>query len=237
MVLDDQPFDQRLHNVASLDQPVRRAIYDLLAERRDWLSRDDVAEELGLARSVAAFHLERLAEARLVDVQQVRLSGRTGPGAGRPAKLYRRSEAEVRVSVPERRYELAALVLARAVDDAINSGRSVADALLIAARDVGSELGARLASKERRTSVGSPAGHVVETLRAYGYAPHEVGGEIVLQNCPFHLLAEEHRQLVCGMNVELLAAVLDRAGHSRLEARLDPQPGYCCVRLGRRRSG
>src|SRR5438270_9590391 len=137
----DAAFDDPVHDIAALDQPLRRQIYQLLADERRWLSRDDVAAALGVARSVAVFHLERLAEARLVDVHQARTSGRTGPGAGRPAKLYRRAEQEINVSVPERHYYLAGLLLARAVDDATQTGRPIREALADAAYDAGRELG------------------------------------------------------------------------------------------------
>jgi predicted ArsR family transcriptional regulator len=229
---DGELFDDRLHDLATLDQPVRRAVYDLLAQRRTWLSRDDIARELGLARSVAAFHLEKLVDAGLVEVRQARLSGRAGPGAGRPAKLYRRGDHELAVSVPERRYDLAGLLLARAVDDAGRTGRSVPDALASAAQDAGRDAAAALPATGTTGSVPS----VVSALIAHGYEPRDVDGEIVLNNCPFHTLAEEHRQLVCGMNLQFLSAFLENVPDRPLDARLDYQPGYCCVRLARRAS-
>jgi len=54
----------------------------------------------------------------------------------------------------------------------------------------------------------------------------------VLQNCPFHTLAEQHRDLVCGMNLDLLCGAIDGAdADDVLSARLEPEPGRCCVRM------
>jgi predicted ArsR family transcriptional regulator len=224
---DDARFNQAVHGIAALDQPLRRAVYEALADRTRWASRDHVAEVLALSRSVAAFHLDKLVEAGLVDVRYERTSGRTGPGAGRPAKLYRRSERELSASVPERHYDLAATLFARAVDDAAHTGRPVNDALADAARRAGRDLGDVLRS-ERDTSSAS----VLATLAQQGYEPRERDGEVVLTNCPFHALAEEHRPLVCGMNLDFLSGLLDALGDAApLDARLDYEPGFCCVRF------
>ena len=69
-------------------------------------------------------------------------------------------------------------------------------------------------------------------LRERGYEPREAGsGDIRLANCPFHALVEDHRELVCGMNLALADGLLDGLGGDEL-ARLDPQPGQCCVAIG-----
>src|SRR4051812_37329553 len=106
--MDPSPdLERRIAGIASLDQPARRALYELLAAADGWTTRDEAAEAAGVPRSVAAFHLDKLAEAGVLEVRFQRTSGRTGPGAGRPSKLYRRSPEELSVSVPERHYDLA----------------------------------------------------------------------------------------------------------------------------------
>src|SRR5687768_9864764 len=102
--MSQAPFADRIRWVAALDHPVTQAAYRLLGERGE-LGRDETAEALAVARSVAAFHLDKLVEAGLADVRFERLTGRSGPGAGRTAKLYRRSGNEMGVSLPERRYD------------------------------------------------------------------------------------------------------------------------------------
>ena len=125
-------FVDRVHGVAALDHPVTQSVYRLLAERGE-LSRDGAAEALDLARSVAAFHLDKLVDAGLADVRFERLTGRSGPGAGRTAKVYRRSDTEIGVSLPERRYDLAGGLLAEAVERSSHEGVPVARALRRAA--------------------------------------------------------------------------------------------------------
>lgn len=232
--MDRTERDARVAEIAVLDQPVRAELYALLVDRDDWVSRDEAADGVGVPRSVAAFHLDKLADAGLVDVRFERPPGRGGPGAGRPAKKYRRAEREVSVSLPDRQYALAGALLADAVVDAVENGRPVESALRDGALATGREMGAAIREEvdESRTSAAATRRAARRALERLGYEPHERGGEIVLANCPFHALAERHRPLVCGMNLDLLTGVaegLDAA--DRLSPRLEPEPGYCCVRL------
>jgi predicted ArsR family transcriptional regulator len=230
--MDVEPLEERVRGVATLDHPVTAAVYQLVVERAQ-LSREQVADSLGIARSVAAFHLDKLVDAGLAEVRFERLTGRTGPGAGRPAKVYRRSDREITVSLPERHYDLAGGLLAEAVERASVDGIPVERALRDAATETGQRIGeaARIEAGTHR----SRAQRLDATLRALerlGYEPRRGDDEIVLANCPFHALAEQHRLLVCGMNLDLLAGMIDGIGsEDLLTARLAPEPGYCCVRL------
>jgi predicted ArsR family transcriptional regulator len=230
--MSDASFVDRVHGVAALDHPVTQSVYRLLAERGE-VSRDGAAEALDVARSVAAFHLDKLVDAGLADVRFERLTGRSGPGAGRTAKVYRRSDNEIGVSLPERRYDLAGGLLAEAVERSSDDSVPVATALRRAATEMGRRIGeAARVPAGRRSGRAKRRDALVGALEQHGYEPHLRGGEIVLTNCPFHALAEEHRDLVCGMNLELLSGVIEGAGGADvLEARLAPQPGYCCVRM------
>ena len=101
--------------IGALADGVRRGLYDVVVDADHPVGRDEAAEAVGVARQTAAYHLDRLADEGLLDVTYERLSGRTGPGAGRPAKLYQRSGAEHDVTLPPRRYLLAARILLEAV--------------------------------------------------------------------------------------------------------------------------
>lgn len=229
-----EDLERRISGIAALDQPLRRDLYRLLSERDAWVTRDEASEALGVPRSVAAFHLDKLVEAGVAEVTFERTTGRTGPGAGRPAKLYRRGALEVSASVPERRYDLAGSLLAAAIAEAERTGAPIAQCLSATARAAGRVIGEEAAAdtgplskrEDRRRAV-------LEILSRHGYEP-ALGkrGEIALVNCPFHRLAEEHRSLVCGMNLDFLGGLLDGIGPSgRLSARLAPEPGFCCVRI------
>jgi predicted ArsR family transcriptional regulator len=230
--MGDAHLDERIAGVASLAEPQRRALYDLIVERNDAVSKDEAAAALGVARSVAAFHLERLVADGLLTTEFRRLSGRQGPGAGRPAKLYRRAEGEVAVSLPTRQYGLAAALLAAAVDGAIQSGAAVDEVLSREATERGRELGAR--ARDEAGAAASPGARLdaaLAVLGEQGYEPHRAGDEIVLVNCPFHALVDDRRELVCGMNHDLLCGMAERVGNDVLGARLAPSEGNCCVRL------
>ncbi len=205
--------------LALLDDPVRRSLYDLVAGSLDPVSRDGAASALGLPRSTAAFHLDRLSAAGLLAVEYRRLGTRTGPGAGRPSKLYHRPDHEIAISVPPRHYDLAGQLLAAAVEKSIKDQVPVSEVLPVLARLAGREIGAA-------------AGSLGAALDTYGFEPRADGPtEWVLDNCPFHRLARQHTALVCGLNLELLRGVADGAGDATSTMVLDPGPGRCCVRV------
>jgi predicted ArsR family transcriptional regulator len=216
--------------IGLLDEPVRRALYEWVVVQREPVGRDAAATAVGVSRALAAFHLDRLVEGGLLDTGFRRLSGRSGPGAGRPAKLYRRGPREVRVALPDRRYDIAASVMAEALEEM--SDVVPPATLRAAAQRVGEAVGraARRAAGPRPSRQRRRAA-LIDTLTERGYEPHVVGDTIRLGNCPFHDLVERHRDLVCGMNVALADGLLEGLGEHRATARLDPQPGLCCVAI------
>ena len=214
--------------VASLDEPTRRRIYAYVGAQSAPVSRDDVAIALDVPRRTAAFHLDRLSELGLLAVSFARLTGRNGPGAGRPAKLYQRSARDVAVSLPPRDYDLAGRLLAGAMVQAQQTGERPREVLDRQAHDLG-----RAMARER--SVGSAGQGAIVVLMSlledHGFEPQTAAGDIVLHNCPFHALAQEQAALVCGMNLHLLVGVLEGLGTTGLQARLEPGQSRCCVRL------
>jgi predicted ArsR family transcriptional regulator len=218
-------FDEQVAGVAALGHPLTARVYRLVGER-GWLSRDAAAEALEVVRSVAAFHLDKLVDAGLLETRFERITGRTGPGAGRPAKLYRHSGATIDLTIPARRYELAGSLLADAVARSMLEGGSAGDALSRVAREAGEAIGAQTPPHPN-----GPAAGLTEVLVRHGFEPRERDGDIALLNCPFHALAERHRAMVCGMNLEFLGGVLSGLGADGLIARLAPEPGQCCVRI------
>src|SRR5439155_1139106 len=122
--------------IAALDEPTRRSLYELVAAGHDEIGRDQAASAVGISRELAAFHLDRLVDAGLLEVGYRRLSGRSGPGAGRPAKLYRRTSRQFEVSLPPRRYEAIADLFAECLEQLGDGAASwlVTDAIAGVAR-------------------------------------------------------------------------------------------------------
>jgi predicted ArsR family transcriptional regulator len=171
-----------------------------------------------MRRATAAFHLERLVEDGLLEAGFARLSGRTGPGAGRTAKLYSRAHRQIDVSLPPRRYAVAGDILACAVEEAQQRSVPVGEAVTQAAERAGRQMAAG-------------ANDLAGLLASLGYEPRDAGpGETQLANCPFHELAVRHRELVCTLNLHLLRAALAELG-APAQARLDPAEGRCCVTI------
>ncbi|MEU6749922.1 transcriptional regulator [Spirillospora sp. NPDC046719] len=211
--------------VALLQDPVRRRLYEFVVGRGREVGRNEAAEAAGVGRTLAAFHLDKLVDGGLLEAGSRRLSGRSGPGAGRPAKVYRRSAVERGVSLPARDYGTAAGLLAEAAERA-GLDREVREA----ARREGAALAA-----------GAPCGDLdalAKVLEERGYEPVREdaesaeagdGGGVVLRmrNCPFHAVAERFPPLVCGMNLALLEGLVE--GSEGVRVRMDARPGWCCV--------
>ncbi len=218
-----------------LAEPTRRALYEFVIGRDESVGRDEAAGALGIGRPLAAFHLDRLVAGGLLATEFRRTNGRRGPGAGRPAKLYRRAGTALEVSLPPRRYEWAARVLAAGFEGA---GPATRKALVEAARASGRSLAAEQGSGASDQGA-APDGHqrLRETLRAQGFEPREDRAEptvIHLLNCPFEGVARTHRAVICAMNLALLEGLAE--GFPAVTAEpADPATG-CCVALrqGRR---
>lgn len=225
-------FAERVADVAVLADPIRRDLYQFVVRQPSPVSRDAAAEALAVPRHTVKFHLDRLVQQGLLATTFQRLSGRTGPGAGRPTKLYRRSAREVAVTLPERRYDLAGHLMAQAIDDSTSTGVPVRQALHSAAGEFGSSIGAATLAA---AGVDAPAKARViagcAALAAHGYEPREENEPITLANCPFDALARAHVELVCGMNLALLEGFAGGLGTDALVARLDPADERCCVVL------
>jgi len=210
-----------LASLSSLDDPVRRRLYEVVRERTEPVGRDEAAAAAGVGRALAVYHLDKLVESGLLTASYRRPPGRSGPGAGRPAKLYARSDREFAVTVPPREYELAARLLVQAVE-ADSSGRS-----LLALRDAARRLGAELGSRLQRGGADLEG-----ALARQGYEPRRgEDGVIRLRNCPFHQLAVDHRDITCGMNLGLIEGIVAGLGAARARPVLDPAPGHCCVAI------
>jgi predicted ArsR family transcriptional regulator len=222
-------FSAEVAGISALAEPARRSLYLYVAEQPDPVSREQAASACELPLHSAKFHLDRLVDEGLLDVTYRRLTGRTGPGAGRTSKLYQRSNREVSVSLPERRYELVGDILAAAVDRSTAEGVSVRDAV----EEVAALRGRALA-EAAETNGGTDLERSSRVLGENGYEPRLTDGDVCLANCPFDRLAREHTELVCGMNVALVGGVLDGLGCESLEAVLEPAPGLCCVKARHR---
>jgi predicted ArsR family transcriptional regulator len=221
-VHDPGASEKGLDAIAGLADGARRALYRFVVEQPDPVSKDEAAAHAGISRSLAAYHLDRLTADGLLVVSYARLGGRRGPGAGRPAKLYAAARTEVSVQLPPRDDTLLARLLAAAVD-ADPSG-AARDALLDIARAEGERAAAEYRASDDALST---------MLARRGYAPRVTHDEIRLRNCPFHHLVDEHRDLVCGLNLALLDAALGALDRT-YRAELEPSGDFCCVVLHRR---
>jgi len=215
--------------VALLAEPTRQRLYLYLRERNEPVGREEAAQHAGIKPRLAAFHLDKMAEAGLLEVGYRRLSGRVGPGAGRPAKVYSVSSRSFSVEIPQTRYGLAASMMATALS-ADGNGASGAESLHGVATAVGESLGGEI-RRQARTK-GARLEAVQSKLRQLGYEPRvQESGEWTMRNCIFAELSVSHRELVCPMNAALVTGLLNGARLRSLRVEAGAAPPGCCVRL------
>ena len=212
---------KQLSALAAISDPVRRSLFDFISHSDEPVSRDQAASAVKIPRATVAFHLDRLVDEGVLDVEFKRLSGKTGPGAGRPSKLYKLGQQNLEVSIPPRHYELAGELLASAVEEADRSGEGVREVLSRVATETGRQIGVE-------------AGSLTVALENSGYEPCDDGnGGMILTNCPFHRLATSHTDVICHANLGLLQGVADGAQDSEHNVVFDPSAKHCCVRITR----
>lgn len=205
-------------DAASLADPVRRSLYQALIRSPVPLTRDQLVKMLHLAPSTASFQLEKMVRAGLLETESRKLGDRTGPGSGRPSKLYKPASDEVHLSFPAREYELAGRLLASAIETSAETGEPVEETLCTVAYNEGQKLGLL-------------AGNIQKALADNGFEPETDAQGMVLGNCPFHRLARDHTRLVCGLNTALLQGTLDGCNDKQHRVAPAPDGSACCARL------
>ncbi|GAB7145328.1 helix-turn-helix transcriptional regulator [Mycobacterium riyadhense] len=222
--------------IGALADPVRHQLYQFVCSQPAPVSRDQAAAAVGIPHHQAKFHLDRLTAQGLLDIEYARLTSRTGPGAGRTAKLYRRATRDIAVSLPQREYELAGRLMAAAIARSAATGEPILEVLSRVAREFGRAIGATAGDRPPLDAAAALRA-ALSVLRKYGYEPRAADGEIELANCPFHALAQAQTELACNMNHALITGIADTLAPHGPDVRLRPEPGRCCVVLSRPPSG
>jgi predicted ArsR family transcriptional regulator len=228
-----QRLDEAVGLVGVLEDPLRRRLYAFVRREDHPVTRDEATEEAGISRKLAAFHLDKLVERGLLRASYARPPGRSGPGAGRPAKRYEPSDVTIEVAIPERRYDLVGDLLVDAIREAAPD-EPATDAASRVSWDAGFDVG-RSIRKERRLRPPGPERALAvtrEVLERQGFEPVREGDRVWLRNCPFQRLAQKAPDLVCVMNRTYIDGLVRGLGNERLDVVLDRAPGRCCVQVG-----
>jgi predicted ArsR family transcriptional regulator len=212
--------EDRWRAVAALVDRTRRALFDYVRRQNRPVSREEAAEAQGMSRGLAAFHLDKLVDAGLLRARYQAPAGRPR-GRGRAPKVYESAQESLAITIPERRYQLIAEILADAVDE---DPTDVAGAAHRHARRRGVDLGEQLQDEHGKADL-------MDVLAELGFEPKpDADGQVLLYNCPFHALAARHTSLVCGLNLAFVGGLVDGLA-AGLRANLVPRPGACCVTL------
>ena len=124
------------------------------------------------------------------------------------------------MSIPPRRYDLAAEILAESLE--ADSPDPPLESLAEVAAEYGRQIG-------RRTRARNGGGRLLTALRVIGYEPATSGDDVVLRNCPFRHVAQARPEIICQMNLAFVAGVLAGTQSRSLHAVLSPSTERCCV--------
>lgn len=221
---------QAIETIAVLGDEVRAALYSYVREAGGPVTREAAANAVGISRKLAAFHLDKLVDAGLL---QARIEAVGVRRVGRTPKVYAPAPAAISVTVPPRSPDLLAGILLAAVASE-QPGQTARQTALQVAYDRGAAAGAAERDRVRPGRLGPERALTVcaALLERQGYEPHRTQASIQLRNCPFHPHAETERDLVCGLNHALLSGVLDGLQAApAVTAALAPRPDRCCVEL------
>jgi predicted ArsR family transcriptional regulator len=209
------------HLAAVGDPELREALLFARSHARP-VTADELAEAKRLHRNVARARLERLADAGLLAVAYERRTGRTGPGAGRPAKTYSVVPQLESIAFPDEDESLAGLL----VDALVAHGGEEP------LREVGFEFGRGLARSSRlRAAKSLEAGfeRVCAAVRRLGYQASlehadDTGAVIATPTCPLRPLVRARPEAVeidRGMWAALASCALEgvEVGEVRCETR------------------
>jgi len=212
-------LNETIVRLCLLDDPARWAAYLAVRSAGRPLTRAEVADEAGVSVRLAAFHLEKLLSEGFLEATYER--DESSVGVGHPAKRYRPTGLELEVSIPPRRYDLAAEILAEALE--ADSPGSPLESLA----DVAAEYGRQVGRRARARNGGS---RLLTALRVVGYEPALSGDDVVLRNCPFRHVAQARPEIICRqMNLAFVAGVLAGTKSRSLHAVASPSTGRCCV--------
>lgn len=214
--------------IAALDDDVRRALYVYVRGAGMPVTREAAAAAVGISRTLAAFHLDKLVDLGLLRSE---FGSRTGRRVGRAPRTYEPADADIAVQIPERAPELLAGILIEAIREQQSGADSAAAALRVAyARGTAVGAQARAATRGGRLGTERATALTRTVLTDQGFEPYPEGAAVRLRNCPFHPLAARDPEFVCGLNREYLRGVLDGMGAGdRICAELAPRAGQCCV--------
>lgn len=219
------PLPPDLAAMAALREPNRRRLYQFVERQPRAVSRDEAADAVEISRALAAFHLDKLVGLGLLKAEYRRLSARSGPGAGRTSKLYRRSQHQFAMSLPHRNHELLARLLAES---------SISAARISPHAEPARKYGRSLGSRARKRIRGHPKPDrllkcVEAVLESLGFEPYRASAaEVRLRNCPFDPLSRLYTPLVCGVGQAVISGIVQGVGADLLRVGRDEQPDRCC---------
>ena len=229
--MDTQQFDRSIGDIAaSLGDPTRRGIDVSVRESAEPSTATQIAELFDIHPNVARHHLDRLASDGYLRVTRQRPPGKTGPGAGRPAKCYEATAKEIAIQFPPRRHELLSELLLRVVERvAPEDGPQIAEEIGL---EYGRELAAQVGMPEE-AGFESAVTAVARAMLGVGFEMQALPDDrrLLTSHCPFGSTAAAHPELVCKLDQGIVRGLMERLHPHGLPVVVTPHddPGQHCV--------
>lgn len=206
--MDSAALDRSIGDLtASLGDPTRRAIYIAVRQSAEPVTSSSIAELFRLHPNVARHHLDRLAADGYLQVTHRRPSGRSGPGAGRPAKCYEATGKPIDLHFPAQRPDLLLDLLSRVIDGV--GASNVAEVAEAVGREYGSSLAAEIGEPDA-PGYATAVTAVARAMRGIGFQtePEPDSRRILTSHCPFGEAATDHPEVFCSLDRGIVAGMM-----------------------------
>lgn len=196
----------------------RQSLLNLLLERKEGLTIDQMASALGITRTAVREHVGALERERLIAAGA--LAGSTG---GRPGRLYALTSRGM--SLFPKQYDLIARLLLEQLSQRLGAAEAEREL-----RALGASLAAKLKEKVRGRTLAARTREVAALMRELGYEAsvhRDSEPTIEALNCVYHELAQSDRT-VCALDLALIENLADaQVEHRACMARGDNACVFC----------
>lgn len=201
----------------------RQSLLNLLLERKEGLTIDQMAGALGITRTAVREHVGALERERLIAAGA--FAGSTG---GRPGRLYALTSRGM--SLFPKQYDLIARLLLEQLSQRLGAAEAEREL-----RTLGASLAAKLRDNVRGRTLAERTREIAALMRELGYeASARKDGEPTIEalNCVYHELAQSD-QTVCALDLALIENLADaQVEHRACMARGDNACVFCLKAKG-----
>lgn len=207
--MDTKSLSQSIGDLtSSLGDPTRRGIYIAVREAPEPATASQIADLFSIHPNVARHHLDRLAEDGYLEITRKRPPGKSGPGAGRPAKCYTATTKEIELHFPARRYDLLSELLVRVIEH-IDPG-NLSEIAAMVGREYGKEIADEIGVPDE-SGFDMAVSAVARAMTGMGFTTDSDADtrRLLTSHCPFAATAAKHPEVVCSLDRGIVSGLME----------------------------